>query len=46
MHDGSYTPIEQFLKDPDALCSTVSWRDEEDRCIWVYKIQVGGVVVR
>ena len=40
MHDGSYTPKEQFLKDPDSLCSTVSWRDEEDRVIWVYKIQV------
>ncbi len=40
VHDGSYTPTEQFLKDPDSLCSTVSWRDEEDRVIWVYKVQV------
>ncbi len=40
VHDGSYTPTEQFLKDPDSLCSTVSWRDDEDRVIWVYKIQV------
>lgn len=39
VHDGSYTPTEQFLKDPDSLCSTVSWRDDEDRVIWVYKIQ-------
>lgn len=41
VHDGSYTPTDQFLKDPDSLCSTISWRDEEDRVIWVYKIQVG-----
>uniref|UniRef100_A0A7S0N8F4 Septin-type G domain-containing protein n=1 Tax=Chlamydomonas leiostraca TaxID=1034604 RepID=A0A7S0N8F4_9CHLO len=39
VHDGSYTPTEQFLKDPESLCSTISWRDEEDRVIWVYKIQ-------
>ncbi|GLC34702.1 hypothetical protein PLESTB_001232400 [Pleodorina starrii] len=39
VHDGSYTPTEQFRRDPDSLCSTVSWRDEEDRVIWVYKIQ-------
>jgi hypothetical protein len=36
------TPTGQFLRDPDSLCSTISWRDEEDRVIWVYKIQVGG----
>ncbi|KAG2430508.1 hypothetical protein HXX76_010031 [Chlamydomonas incerta] len=39
VHDGSYTPTEQFRRDPESLCSTVSWRDEEDRVIWVYKIQ-------
>lgn len=39
VHDGSYTPTEQFLRDPDSLCSTISWRDEEDRVIWIYKIQ-------
>lgn len=39
VHDGSYTPTEQFKKDPDSLISTVTWRDEEDRVIWVYKIQ-------
>lgn len=42
VHDGSYTPTDQFRRDPDSLCSTVSWRDEEDRVIWVYKIQVCG----
>lgn len=41
VHDGSYTPTEQFRRDPESLSSTVSWRDEEDRVIWVYKIQVG-----
>ncbi|KXZ43272.1 hypothetical protein GPECTOR_96g738 [Gonium pectorale] len=39
VHDGSYTPTDQFRRDPESLCSTVSWRDEEDRVIWVYKIQ-------
>jgi hypothetical protein len=40
VHDGTYTPADQFLKDPDSLCSTVTWKDEEDRVIWVYRIQV------
>ncbi len=40
VHDGTYTPAEQFVKDPDSLCSTVTWKDEEDRVIWVYRIQV------
>jgi len=39
VHDGTYTSKEQWLKDPESLCSTVSWRDEDDRTIWVYKIQ-------
>lgn len=41
VHDGTYTPADQFVKDPDSLCSTVTWKDEEDRVIWVYRIQVG-----
>jgi hypothetical protein len=40
VHDGTYTPADQFLKDPDSLCSTVTWKDEEDRVVWVYRIQV------
>ncbi|MEW5302830.1 MAG: hypothetical protein WDW36_005573 [Sanguina aurantia] len=39
VHDGSHTPVSQFSRDPESLCSTISWRDEEDRCIWVYRIQ-------
>lgn len=39
VHDGSYTPGEVFRKDPESLCSTVTWKDEEDRVIWVYRIQ-------
>eukprot|EP00879_Flechtneria_rotunda_P014507 GHRR01015159.1.p1 GENE.GHRR01015159.1~~GHRR01015159.1.p1 ORF type:complete len:440 (+),score=148.56 GHRR01015159.1:748-2067(+) len=39
VHDGTYTPADQFIKDPDSLCSTVTWKDEEDRVIWVYRIQ-------
>jgi hypothetical protein len=42
VHDGTFTPASQFVKDPDSLCSTVTWKDEEDRVIWVYRIQVGG----
>lgn len=38
-HDGSFTASEKFYKDPESLCSTISWRDEDDRIIWVYKIQ-------
>jgi hypothetical protein len=41
VHDGSFTPMEQFKRDPEALCSTVTWRDEEDRVVWVLKMQVG-----
>ncbi|KAF6259065.1 septin-like protein [Scenedesmus sp. NREL 46B-D3] len=39
VHDGTYTPADQFVKDADSLCSTVTWKDEEDRVIWVYRIQ-------
>lgn len=39
VHDGSFTPTEQFIKDPESLCSTISWRDEDDRVIWVYRMQ-------
>lgn len=39
VHDGTYTPTEQFVKDPESLCSTVTWKDEDDRVIWVYRIQ-------
>jgi hypothetical protein len=45
VHDGTYTPADQFVKDPDSLCSTVTWKDEEDRVIWVYRIQVRGWAV-
>lgn len=39
VHDGTFTPTEQFIRDPESLCSTVTWKDEEDRVIWVYRIQ-------
>lgn len=29
----------QFRRDPESLCSRISWRDEEDRVEWVYTIQ-------
>ncbi|KAG1659901.1 hypothetical protein FOA52_006607 [Chlamydomonas sp. UWO 241] len=39
VHDGSFTPTSQFLRDPESLCSTITWRDEDDRIIWVYRMQ-------
>lgn len=28
-----------FQNTPESLCSTVTWKDEEDRIIWVYRVQ-------
>jgi septin family protein len=39
VHDGSSTPAAQFASDPESLCTTVTWRDEEDRVVWVYRVQ-------
>lgn len=39
VHDGSFTPRAQFARDPGSLCSTITWRDEEDKSIWVYRVQ-------
>lgn len=39
LHDGSETTMGQFRRDPESLCSRISWRDEEDRVEWVYTIQ-------
>jgi septin family protein len=39
VHDGSSTPAAQFARDPESLCTTVTWRDEEDRVVWVYRVQ-------
>eukprot|EP00803_Ostreobium_quekettii_P005029 evm.model.scf_1938.3 EVM.evm.TU.scf_1938.3 scf_1938:15823-21218(-) len=39
MHDGSETTMGQFRREPDSLCSQISWRDDEDRVEWVYTIQ-------
>lgn len=37
VHDGSSTPADVFRRDPGSLCSSVSWKDEEDRVVWVYR---------
>ena len=37
LHDGTETSPEQFRKNPDSLCSTVTWEDEEDTTTWVYQ---------
>lgn len=39
MHDGTETNIEQFCRDPDSLCSCITWEDTDDRVVWVYKVQ-------
>jgi septin family protein len=39
VHDGSSTPALQFARDPESLCTTVAWRDEDDRVVWVYRVQ-------
>ena len=37
LHDGTETSPEQFRKNPDSLCSTITWEDEEDTTTWVYQ---------
>ncbi|KAK9842330.1 hypothetical protein WJX81_007177 [Elliptochloris bilobata] len=39
LHDGTETSAEQFRKNPEALCSSISWESESDRTVWVYKVQ-------
>jgi hypothetical protein len=33
VHDGTNTPLGQFLKDPDSLLTRVTWKDEQDK-VW------------
>ena len=40
LHDGTATSQEQFDRDPESLCSTISWEDEEDRVKWVWKVSL------
>lgn len=37
LHDGSETSHKEFLKNPDSLCSTLIWEDEDDRTTWIYR---------
>lgn len=37
LHDGSETSVDDFVKDPESLCSTLIWEDEADRVTWVYR---------
>uniref|UniRef100_A0A061SDN1 Septin 7 n=1 Tax=Tetraselmis sp. GSL018 TaxID=582737 RepID=A0A061SDN1_9CHLO len=39
LHDGSETSHREFLKNPEALCSTLTWDDDVDRVTWVYRVQ-------
>mmetsp|Transcript_35996 Transcript_35996/g.93500 ORF Transcript_35996/g.93500 Transcript_35996/m.93500 type:complete len:133 (-) Transcript_35996:737-1135(-) len=37
LHDGSETSVDDFVKNPESLCSTLIWEDEADRVTWVYR---------
>ena len=39
LHDGTATSHQQFLDDPDSLCTTVAWEDAADKVRWIYKVQ-------
>mmetsp|Transcript_21340 Transcript_21340/g.53751 ORF Transcript_21340/g.53751 Transcript_21340/m.53751 type:complete len:424 (+) Transcript_21340:149-1420(+) len=39
LHDGSETSVDDFVKNPESLCSTLIWEDEADRVTWVYRVQ-------
>eukprot|EP00878_Enallax_costatus_P026451 GHUV01028385.1.p1 GENE.GHUV01028385.1~~GHUV01028385.1.p1 ORF type:complete len:454 (+),score=123.94 GHUV01028385.1:250-1611(+) len=39
VHDGTNTPLNQFLKDPDSLITRVTWKDEQDKVVWVFRVQ-------
>ena len=37
---GTETSAEQFRKNPEVLCSSISWESESDRTVWVYKVRL------
>eukprot|EP00879_Flechtneria_rotunda_P011653 GHRR01012173.1.p1 GENE.GHRR01012173.1~~GHRR01012173.1.p1 ORF type:complete len:312 (+),score=71.88 GHRR01012173.1:298-1233(+) len=39
VHDGTNTPLNQFVKDPDSLITRVTWKDEHDKVVWVFRVQ-------
>lgn len=39
VHDGTTTPLNQFMKDPDSLITRVTWKDEQDKIVWVFRVQ-------
>ncbi|KAK9804973.1 hypothetical protein WJX73_006082 [Symbiochloris irregularis] len=38
LHDGTETSPAQWKRDPESLCTVLSWEDSED-AIWVYQVQ-------
>ena len=40
LHDGTETSPEQFRRDPDSLCTTISWEDEDESISWVYQVRL------
>ena len=37
---GTETSAEQFRKNPEVLCSSISWESDSDRTVWVYKVRL------
>lgn len=40
LHDGSETSAEAFRRDPESLCSRVTWEDQEERIKWIYMVSI------
>lgn len=38
LHDGSETSADAFRRDPESLCSRVTWEDQEERIKWIYMV--------
>ncbi|KAI8474151.1 MAG: Septin-domain-containing protein [Monoraphidium minutum] len=39
VHDGTGTSLTEFKNDPESLVTTISWKDEEAREVWLVRVQ-------
>lgn len=39
LHDGTETSPAQWKRDPESLCTVLSWEDTDDPSVWVYQVQ-------
>jgi len=39
VQDGTNTPLPQFMKDPESLCTRLTWKDDDDKITYVYRMQ-------